>query len=403
MANWEEHPRAGHPNGDPFELPADLAAVQADDALLDMIGAGHAPSDADDELTRVLAAWRSEVHAEPVKELVDTSTALALIRAAARQPARRRSPLFGSIAGAAAVVVIAFSSVGLVAKAAEPGDALWGVTQVLYSEYATSVENAAAVRTGLKEANKALEQGREQQAREALQRIREQLPAVGESEGRTELITELTTAQQKLDQQQQNPPPAPGPRNLPGMPDSTPPAPAGAGPDANKPDQFPAPEPQRTNTGSVGGPPDRPYNGMNPDQYFPDEARDPRTYYPYPGSGDHPRPKPEDFRYPMDGRPMMPDRPDETATNPGPDDPRSTETDPRDQTGVRSDDTPPPAPSPSPPPEQGSTVGTGLRTDESPSPSTDLPLVIGLSPEQPEVTETAEIAQPSFSTITASA
>lgn len=42
----------------------DLAAVQADDALLDMLGSvGRTPADTDGELARVLAAWRREVHA----------------------------------------------------------------------------------------------------------------------------------------------------------------------------------------------------------------------------------------------------------------------------------------------------------------------------------------------------
>src|SRR5918911_692570 len=98
MSGWDEHPHAGYPNGDPYEMPADLAALQADDALLDLIGSGgHIPTDSDDELTRALAAWRREVHAEPVKELVDTSTALAAIRAAARRPARRGNPVYGSV------------------------------------------------------------------------------------------------------------------------------------------------------------------------------------------------------------------------------------------------------------------------------------------------------------------
>ncbi|HET9254784.1 MAG TPA: anti-sigma-D factor RsdA, partial [Pseudonocardiaceae bacterium] len=180
MAGWDERPRGGYSNGDPHEMPADLAAVQADDALLDMIGGGgYIPSDADDELTRVLAEWRREVHAEPVREIVDTTTAMAVIRAAARQPARRRNPVFGSAAAAAAVLVIAFSSVGLVAKSAQPGDHLWGVTQVLYHDYARSVETAAQVRTELNEAKVALNQGNPERARAALQHIQQQLPAVG--------------------------------------------------------------------------------------------------------------------------------------------------------------------------------------------------------------------------------
>jgi hypothetical protein len=179
-------------------MPADLAAVQADDALLDMIGAGHTPSDADDELTRVLAAWRREVNAAPIPELVDTSAALATIRAAARQPARRRNPVFGSAAAAAAVFVIAFSAVGMVAKSAQPGDHLWGVTQVLYSDYARSVETAAAVRTELNEANTALKQNNPERARAALQRVQQQLPVIGEAEGHTDLTARHRQLEQRL-------------------------------------------------------------------------------------------------------------------------------------------------------------------------------------------------------------
>jgi Anti-sigma-D factor RsdA to sigma factor binding region len=221
MSGWDEHPHAGFPNGDPYEMPADLAALQADDALLDLIGSGgHVPSDADDELTRVLAGWRREVHAEPVKELVDTSTALAAIRAAARRPARRRDPVYGSVAAAAAVLVIAFSGVGLVAKSAQPGDHLWGVTQVLYSDYARSVETAAAVRTELNDAKVALNQGHPERARAALAHVQQQLPAIGESEGRTDL-----TARHRQLEQWLNEPPETGlvkPPQGPAMAPSTP-------------------------------------------------------------------------------------------------------------------------------------------------------------------------------------
>ena len=194
-------------------MPVDLAAMQADDALLDLIGrAGHTPSDADDELTRVLAAWRREVHTEPFAELVDTNTALEMIRAA-RQPVPRGNPVFSSIAAAAAVLVIAFSAVGLVAKSAQPGDQLWPVAQVLYSDYARSVETAAAVRTELNEARTALNEGNPERARASLQRVQKQLPAIGEAEGRTD----LTARHRQLEQMLSGSPDA-GSVNLPGVP-----------------------------------------------------------------------------------------------------------------------------------------------------------------------------------------
>lgn len=230
MAGWDEHPHAGYPNGDPYDMPADLAALQADDALLDMIGSGgHVSSDSDDELTRLLAAWRREVHAEPVKDVVDTSTAMSVIRAAARRPAQRRNPVYGSAAAAAAVLVIAFSGVGLVAKSAQPGDHLWGVTQVLYSDYARSVETAAAVRTELNDAKVALNQGHPERARAALAHVQQQLPAIGESEG----LTDLTARHRQLEQRL-NEPPETGQANPPETPVG-PSMPNGAASDAREP------------------------------------------------------------------------------------------------------------------------------------------------------------------------
>jgi len=192
-------------------MPAELAAVQADDALLDMIGR-YNPTEDHDELTRMLAGWRQEMEAEPFRELVDTDTALAAIRAG-RRPVRRRNPVFGSVAAAAAVLVIAFSSVGLVAKSAQPGDRLWGVTQVLYGDYARSVETAAAVRTELNDARTALKQGDPERARASLQRVQNQLPAISESEGRNDLTASHHQLEQIL-----NKSPETGSAKVPGLP-----------------------------------------------------------------------------------------------------------------------------------------------------------------------------------------
>jgi Anti-sigma-D factor RsdA to sigma factor binding region len=242
----DDFSRVGSSNGDPHETPVDLAAVQADDALLDLIGrAGHTPGDADDELTRVLAAWRREVHAEPFGELVDTNTALAVILAA-RRPARRHIPVFSSIAAAAAVLVIAFSAVGLVAKSAQPGDRLWGVTQVLYSDYAHSVETAAKVRTELNEAKVALRQGKPEQARASLRHVQQQLPAIGEAEGRTDLTARHNQLEQML-----NGSPDAGSADLPGAPMFPPPGATGT---RHQPSMSPKSDEPPTSTDSTTTP-----------------------------------------------------------------------------------------------------------------------------------------------------
>lgn len=112
--------------------PADLAAVHADDALLDLLGdPRRTPSDS--EVARALAAWRREIHAEPVAELVDTDTALAAI-CASRPRARRRRSALDVLAAVFAVLVIACATLGLAAKSAEPGDWLYTLARVLYGE-----------------------------------------------------------------------------------------------------------------------------------------------------------------------------------------------------------------------------------------------------------------------------
>lgn len=73
---------------------SDLAAVVADDALLDALsGTGPAPRGGD-AVTRALAAWRRNVDSEPISLLVDVDTALALV---GRRPHR---PVVGWIVDA---------------------------------------------------------------------------------------------------------------------------------------------------------------------------------------------------------------------------------------------------------------------------------------------------------------
>src|ERR1700759_2741496 len=75
------------------DTPVDLAAVQADDALLSMLGrgVGSIPAGSTDaELARVLTAWRREVDAEPFGDLVAPDTAPTMITAARRSATTRR-------------------------------------------------------------------------------------------------------------------------------------------------------------------------------------------------------------------------------------------------------------------------------------------------------------------------
>ncbi|SHE41062.1 anti-sigma-D factor RsdA [Streptoalloteichus hindustanus] len=167
---------------------ADLSLIQADDALLDALGGTDPAVDgqlADQELSTLLLSWRRDVDGEPFDELVDVDTAAAVI-AAARAP-RRRHRLLVPLASAAAVLAIAFTGVGLVVRDARPGDPLWGLTRVLYSEHARSVEAAASVKADLDTARSLLAGGRIAEARVLLQRVESQLGVVNTEDGRNDL------------------------------------------------------------------------------------------------------------------------------------------------------------------------------------------------------------------------
>lgn len=174
---------------DPAVEPGDdLAGIRADDALLDALGgrAGEQPDSlVDDELNALLLAWRREVDSRPMGELVDTETAVATIAAA--RPVPRRHRFLIPLATAAAVLAIAFTGVSLVARDAQPGDTLWGLTRVLYSDHARSVEAAVAVRTELDTARAALSAGRIDEAWDALLKAGTALPEVSTDDGKDAL------------------------------------------------------------------------------------------------------------------------------------------------------------------------------------------------------------------------
>src|ERR671916_1141825 len=313
MSGHNGDPRVSRPDGDPSEMPVDLAAVQADDALLDLRGSvdrtsggvDQALGGVDGELVRVLTAWRREVHADSIRELVDTDTALAAI-GAARRPARPHRLVFAPVAAAAAVLVIAFSAVGLLAKSAHPGDNLWGVTQVLYSDYARSVEAAAFVQAELQEAKTALQQGRPERAKESLELIQQQLPAIAEAEGRTDLTARHHELERELGGGPPGQEPLPGspdasPAQRPGAPESLtsssagiPPSEATSSSDVTTPTDADSPTDADPSTGPTSPTePTSPTGPTVPDKPTSPDETNPRTgpYTPPAGANEMPRPR----------------------------------------------------------------------------------------------------------------
>jgi hypothetical protein len=119
------------------------------------------------------------------------------------------------------VLAIAFAGVGMAARGAEPGDALWGLSKVLYADHARSVEAAKSVRTDLNEAQQALEQGQIDEAKDALEAAGTELSNVSTEDGKDVLKAEH---EELLEQLTSNPvpPPLPSQRSDTAKPSSQP-------------------------------------------------------------------------------------------------------------------------------------------------------------------------------------
>ncbi|MEJ8280285.1 anti-sigma-D factor RsdA [Pseudonocardia spirodelae] len=141
----------------------DLVELQADDELINALASGLSVSgpgrrgyDVDDRLAAMLSSWKDEVDREPIPELVDTEQAVEML-----QPARpsRKVSFLRPLVAAAAVAACALAVVSISAHEAQPGDALWGVSKVLYSERADQVQAAATLREGIERVNARLAAG----------------------------------------------------------------------------------------------------------------------------------------------------------------------------------------------------------------------------------------------------
>lgn len=252
-----------------LEEADDLAQVRADDALLDALAAktnGDAESvDFDDEqLNALLLAWRQDVDSVPVPEIVDTKTAVATVTAA-RSARRRRPRMLVPVAAAAAVLAIAFAGVGMAAREAEPGDALWGLSKVLYAEHARSVEAAKSVRTDLNDAQQALVQGKINEAKDALEAAGTALSNVSSEDGKDVLQAEHESLLEQLvlgpfppattstnPRSDATKPPANSSSTTP-TPSGTPSAPPSNPPNSNTPSSTPSVPENPPGSGTNGG------------------------------------------------------------------------------------------------------------------------------------------------------
>lgn len=178
----------------------DLAQLQADDQLLDALGGTNPDSSGSDgeqgpDLEALLVAWRQDVDSTPIGDLVDTDRAVEAIAEGQQRSRRRlRRRHLVPVASAAAVLMITFTGVGLAARDALPGDMLWGVAQVLYTDHARAVQAAASAQGDFRYAEQAWNDKHRDAAREALKRGGQQMQAVDPEHG----LADLKATQESL-------------------------------------------------------------------------------------------------------------------------------------------------------------------------------------------------------------
>lgn len=219
--------------------PVDIVAVRRDDALIDAIAAGGpVPTESTEEfqLAALLADWRTEIITPPLPDAPDLDTVVAAVnqeigarqaRVAARSGGRLR--LLRPIAGTAAAVALVIGGMTAFSYAAEPGDPLWGVKEVVFSQQAqaTVVQRAG---NDMAAAQTLIEQGDPEQARVRLEQAATNAARVDDPEKRTDLmdlwqrlLAELRKvapeAAQQLEQSVPAPPPIePDRTQLPSLP-----------------------------------------------------------------------------------------------------------------------------------------------------------------------------------------
>lgn len=221
---------SGKDSGDEFpdDGSVDLAAVRRDDALIDAI-AGNGPvetrSTEEFELATLLADWRADILAQPmpagpdleevvaaVNRELGAREALASVPDLATRRARSKAQLrlIRPIAGAAALVAAAIGGAAVVSYGAEPGDPLWGVKQVVFSEQAESTEARIDATSTLQRAEELIAEGNTEDARELLTSAENRFTDVrneGERDALGDWMARLTEEINKL---VPPPPPAPG-------------------------------------------------------------------------------------------------------------------------------------------------------------------------------------------------
>lgn len=191
------------PSGDSFgdsindSSPVDIAAVRRDDALIEAIrGDGPVATDDADEyqLALLLANWRSEISTpampagpdlDEVAAAVDREIAAVGLKRSASS--RTRSGLLRPVAGAAAAIALVMGGLVVFSYNSAPGDPLWSVKSVVFSQQADSTVAQIDTTSKLEQAEQLIASGDVEGAQALLDGASENAGAVVDQVQRTDL------------------------------------------------------------------------------------------------------------------------------------------------------------------------------------------------------------------------
>ncbi|MBB3039666.1 anti-sigma-D factor RsdA [Hoyosella altamirensis] len=165
----------------------DISDLLHDDAFLDALSQGSVADSATEderELAALLLEWRNDVVAAPMpagpdldeveRVVIDSGVVQPLLVHKSRRPARWMT----SVAGVAAAAAFVIGGVAVISQSAQPGDPLWGFRQAIHGADETTVM-IASLRSELDQAERALESGDVERAKEILDSVGPQLGSVG--------------------------------------------------------------------------------------------------------------------------------------------------------------------------------------------------------------------------------
>lgn len=185
--------------------PIDVAAVRADDAFIDALSRDVpvlARDDAEYQLAAALSGWRYESLAAPAPPLPAVEEIEKAIAAQQRVDGRGRRAMrhLRVLSGAAAVVVVAAAGLIVVSENAQPGDALWGVKSVVFSEQATQTQAMVDVQSNLEQAEAAVAAGDTPAALSYISKAEEDLKPVRDEETRRRMDEWITRLRDDTDE-----------------------------------------------------------------------------------------------------------------------------------------------------------------------------------------------------------